>query len=307
MSALAVVALVFSAATTALAEPDVIYPSIPVYRLYNQWTYEHFYTPDLIERNNLVEAGWTYESVGWFMVAGSSENPPAPVYRLYNPYAPGGDHHYTMDQAEYEHLQSVGWIGEGMGWMSDGSQTVPVYREYNPFEFAHNHNYTANAEEHNRLVSLGWNDEGIGWYGSATPSTYWGESYSKISSIEIVNAPTTLPAGSQIRETMLQCTTPGVKLASYQLDDSGGQPVSMNNPPAKSYYYGMTLPEAGTELNMLVVISLPSGSVPDTNFTLTINGHEVDCGMGMMQYIDEPGVPNNTVLLLYTDYVITTV
>lgn len=36
------------------------------------------------------------------------------VCRLYNPYVPGGDHHYTTDEHEYEVLQEEGWIGEGV-------------------------------------------------------------------------------------------------------------------------------------------------------------------------------------------------
>ena len=133
---------------------------VPMYRLYNRWSYEHFYTSDIEERDNLVAVGWKNEGVGWW-----APHEGDPVYRLYNPWAPGGDHHYTMDLEEYEYLCSVGWSGEGVGWFSDPAQTVPVYREYNPWEFAHNHNYTADKTEHDFLITVGWNDEGIGWYG----------------------------------------------------------------------------------------------------------------------------------------------
>ena len=133
---------------------------IPMYRLYNRWSYEHFYTGDEAERDRLVSVGWTYEGIGWMAPAAGD-----PVYRLYNQYAPGGDHHYTMDADEYYYLCSVGWSGEGVGWYSDPDQAVPVYREYNPWEYAHNHNYTADYFEHEMLLGVGWNDEGIGWYG----------------------------------------------------------------------------------------------------------------------------------------------
>ena len=133
---------------------------IPMYRLYNRWSYEHFYTGDEAERDKLVSVGWTYEGIGWYAPAAGD-----PVYRLYNRWAPGGDHHYTMDRSEYDHLCSVGWSGEGVGWYSDPDRAVPVYREYNPYEYAHNHNYTANRAEHDNLVSVGWKNEGIGWYG----------------------------------------------------------------------------------------------------------------------------------------------
>ena len=143
----------------AVFEPEAP-ASIPMYRLYNRWSYEHFYTGDEAERDRLVTAGWTYEGIGWYAPVEGD-----PVYRLYNSYAPGGDHHYTMDRAEYDFLCSVGWTGEGVGWYSDPAQTVPVYREYNPYEQAHNHNYTPDRAEHDHLISVGWRDEGIGWYG----------------------------------------------------------------------------------------------------------------------------------------------
>ena len=132
-----------------------------MYRLYNQWTYEHFYTESETERDNLKKVGWTYEGVGWYAPATGD-----PVYRLYNPWAPGGDHHYTTSWNEYMTCINAGWRGEGIGWYSSTGQYVPIYREYNPYESAHNHNYTADLSEHNHLVSLGWQDEGVGWYGS---------------------------------------------------------------------------------------------------------------------------------------------
>ena len=139
---------------------------VPMYRLYNKWTGEHFYTADPIEREDLRSVGWTYEGVGWCAPKSGYS-----VYRLYNPWAPGGDHHYTMDQNEYNNLIKVGWKGEGVAWYSpdpdkqiQGFYPLPVYREYNPYEFAHNHNYTEDVDEHNNLINVGWLDEGIGWY-----------------------------------------------------------------------------------------------------------------------------------------------
>ena len=134
----------------------------PMYRLYNQWTYEHFYTASVTERDNLMKAGWTYEDIGWW--APSSGDP---VYRLYNPWAPGGDHHYTTSWNEYMTCINAGWRGEGVGWYSEPDKIEPIYREYNPYETAHNHNYTGNRSEHDYLISVGWRDEGIGWYGTA--------------------------------------------------------------------------------------------------------------------------------------------
>ena len=134
----------------------------PMYRMYNKWTYEHFYTESATERDNLKKAGWTYEGVGWYAPSWGD-----PVYRLYNPWAPGGDHHYTTSWDEYMTCINAGWRGEGVGWYSDTNQITPIYREYNPYELAHNHNYTADLSEHQYLISIGWQNEGIAWYGTA--------------------------------------------------------------------------------------------------------------------------------------------
>lgn len=65
----------------------------------------YFYTADVCERNGLEEQGWKYEGEGWQAPAASQ----TPVYRLYNPYASSGDHHYTMDAAERDALVAAGW------------------------------------------------------------------------------------------------------------------------------------------------------------------------------------------------------
>ncbi|MCR4949998.1 MAG: hypothetical protein K6A40_01605 [Solobacterium sp.] len=132
---------------------------VPMYRLYNPNSGEHFYTAKAAEKNALVTYGWKYEGIGWYAPKTSSE----PVYRLYN--GNSGDHHYTMKKAEKDALVSYGWKYEGIGWYSDPAKGVPLYREYNPNMPACNHNYTRKKAEHDYLVDHGWKDEGIGWYG----------------------------------------------------------------------------------------------------------------------------------------------
>ena len=139
---------------------DIAASAIPMHRLYNPWSGEHFYTASESERDTLLSAGWTYEGVGWYAPLDG-----APVYRLYNPWAPAGDHHYTMSESEYEQLQKAGWVGEGVCWFSDLQERTPVWREYNPWQQANNHNYTASRDEHDLLVGIGWTDEAVGWYG----------------------------------------------------------------------------------------------------------------------------------------------
>lgn len=83
-----------------------------------------------------------------------------PMYRLYNPNS--GEHFYTANAKERDHLVKVGWKDEGIGWYAPALSTSPVYRLYNAN--AGDHHYTASAEEAANLVNAGWSNEGIGWY-----------------------------------------------------------------------------------------------------------------------------------------------
>ena len=130
-----------------------------MYRLYNPYSGEHFYTASAYERDVLVGLGWHGEGVGWIAPDVSE----VPVYRLYNQYA--GDHHYTVSAFERDELVKKGWSDEGIGWHSASENGVPVYRQYNPYASAGTHNYTTSKYEAMALVELGWLYEGIGWYG----------------------------------------------------------------------------------------------------------------------------------------------
>ena len=133
--------------------------TLAMYRLYNRYSGEHFYTSSSDERDGLIILGWDDEGVGWYAPASSS----TPVYRVYNPYS--GDHHYTTDAIERDNLVAVGWKDENIGWYSDDAQGQPLYRQFNPYETIGTHNYTVSLAENNALVSLGWRAEGIAWYG----------------------------------------------------------------------------------------------------------------------------------------------
>lgn len=87
------------------------------------------------------------------------------MYRLYNKYVAGGDHHYTTSASERDTLVKLGWIYEGIGWYSaENTGSRALYREYNPYAKTGTHNYTLDKHEHDTLVSLGWHDEGAAWY-----------------------------------------------------------------------------------------------------------------------------------------------
>ena len=131
--------------------------SIPMYRLYNPNTGEHFYTANYSETVSVCEAGWNYEGIAWY----AKPIGDAAVYRLYNAFA--GDHHYTTDASERDYLISVGWHYEGVCWKSGGE--TPLYRAYNPNAISGAHHYTTDAAEISSLCAAGWKNEGIGWYG----------------------------------------------------------------------------------------------------------------------------------------------
>lgn len=95
-----------------------------------------------------------------YVLLGSGE-----MYRVYNPNS--GEHFYTSNKAEKDHLVNVGWKYEGIGWKAPTVSNYPVYRLYNAN--GGEHHYTMNAAEKNNLVKLGWKYEGIGWF-SADPN-----------------------------------------------------------------------------------------------------------------------------------------
>lgn len=89
------------------------------------------------------------------------------MYRMYNPNS--GEHFYTADAGERDHLESVGWTYEMIGWVAPDLSREPVYRLYN--ENAGDHHYTVDKKEHDALVALGWKSENIGWYSAGENGT----------------------------------------------------------------------------------------------------------------------------------------
>ena len=129
-----------------------------MYRLYNPNSGEHFYTGSVVERQNLVDAGWNFEGNGWIAPLEGD-----PVYRLYNPNA--GDHHYTTSVEEKDNLVRAGWNFEGIAWCTAPVNDKPLYRLYNPNAESGAHHYTMDETERDNLKNAGWHYEGIGWYG----------------------------------------------------------------------------------------------------------------------------------------------
>lgn len=83
-----------------------------------------------------------------------------PEYRLYNYNS--GEHFYTADADERNHLVHAGWDYEGFAWMNTGKTNRPVYRLLNPH--SGEHFYTIKKKEKDSLIKSGWEYEGIDSY-----------------------------------------------------------------------------------------------------------------------------------------------
>lgn len=131
-------------------------------RLYNPNTGEHLFSENGNEVQILSANGWSFEQFAW---KGEGD---AQVYRLYNPWGRGGDHHYTTDKAEVEKCIKNGWsLDEGATLTVSSTQKagyLPVYRLYNPYEQDHYHHFTTDRNEANARIADGWRDEGVAWY-----------------------------------------------------------------------------------------------------------------------------------------------
>ncbi len=93
----------------------------PIYRLYNPYNGDHFYTESDEERANLEGVGWKFESIAW---RGTDADEGIEVFRLYNPYMTShgglGNHLWTTSEAERDDLTARGWQQESCPWKALG-------------------------------------------------------------------------------------------------------------------------------------------------------------------------------------------
>lgn len=146
-------------ASKANAEVKTNAPEIPVYRLYNTHSGEHFYSTSDFEKNSLVNSGWNYEGTGW-----QAPTKGQAVYRLYNPNAKGGDHYYTQSNYEAKSLVQKGWKWDNKEqpvFYSGGD--INNYVAYNPNAQSGAHNYTTSVFEQNSLLNEGWKYGKVAW------------------------------------------------------------------------------------------------------------------------------------------------
>ena len=132
-----------------------------LYRLYNPYTHEHFFTAETGENDNLVRLGWKSEGGVGYVYKHAEKGG---VYRLYNPTT--GEHHYTMNEDEVAKCVKAGWKNEGVKWFSAQDKEVTLnklYSMYNPYEKKFYHHYTADAQEIEQMVKAGWRKEEVKW------------------------------------------------------------------------------------------------------------------------------------------------
>ena len=130
---------------------------VPMYRLYNPYTYEHLLTSNEDEKNQLVKVGWSLDGIAW-----NAPSSGLPVYRLYNPYDDW--HTYSLSQEEIDTLVPLGWKVDGVVcYSATQADAIPVYRLFNPYVQTNYHMLTADPAERDLLETAGWILDGVAW------------------------------------------------------------------------------------------------------------------------------------------------
>lgn len=124
--------------------------NIPVYRLFNSFTGEHFFTVNKDEKEGLLAAGYADEGVAFSTPLKSA----TPVYRLFNPVT--GEHAYAVKEAAVSALTSAGFSREGIAWYADDRA---VFLLTDPKAKVHRTHITVSSMEKEALVKAGWTEE----------------------------------------------------------------------------------------------------------------------------------------------------
>ncbi|MDO4537992.1 MAG: hypothetical protein Q4B54_07505 [Coriobacteriales bacterium] len=90
--------------------------SVEVFRAYNPNGGDHHFTTSKGEMDLLVTAGWKNEGVAFYGLGTTKGENNKRIFRLYNPNALTGSHHYTTSEGEKNLLVDVGWNDEGTAW-----------------------------------------------------------------------------------------------------------------------------------------------------------------------------------------------
>lgn len=196
------------ACSIGLAQPALAATKgVNVYRLYNTWSHEHFYTANLDEYKARVADGWNGEGVGFVAPDDGSDQVDGQVYRFFNPN--NKEHLYTKDSAEVERLKAIGWKYEGVAWNSAKSDQTPVYRLFNPYVTEFTHYYTQNTTDRDENVARGMTNEGIHWYAlTVTPEEDLDNALANLKSILASLSATTTPSSTSVSAYESLDTTP---------------------------------------------------------------------------------------------------
>lgn len=196
------------ACSIGLAQPALAATKgVNVYRLYNTWSHEHFYTANLDEYKARVADGWNGEGVGFVAPEDGSDQVDGQVYRFFNPN--NKEHLYTKDSAEVERLKAIGWKYEGVAWNSAKSDQTPVYRLFNPYVTEFTHYYTQSTTDRDENVARGMTNEGIHWYAlTVTPEENLENALANLKSILANLSATTTPGSTSVSAYESLNTTP---------------------------------------------------------------------------------------------------
>ena len=151
-----------------------------VYRAYNKYNGDHYFTSFKSLYDNLVKIGWNAEGSPYKAVAGTTldgaptENAVTEkngayyrkdgnrifgqaIYSVYNRYT--GEHLLTASKTEADSLPN-GWENEGVSFFAPQGATEDVYRSYNPYTRGPAHVYVS-LKEYNDIAKAGWKGEDI--------------------------------------------------------------------------------------------------------------------------------------------------
>jgi Repeat of unknown function (DUF5648)/Clostridium epsilon toxin ETX/Bacillus mosquitocidal toxin MTX2 len=143
--------------------------NLPLFRLFNKNTGDHFYTTSESERQNAIK-NLHYDNEGIACYISPVESSGLiPLYRMYN----GTDHFYTTSTNEYNVAWNQGGYNQdsldliaGYVTANPDSSLSPLYRVYNGID----HFYTCSeAERDDSINNLGYQDEGTACYVIGAP------------------------------------------------------------------------------------------------------------------------------------------
>jgi hypothetical protein len=135
---------------------------IPLWRLYQANSGDHFYTTYAEERDKAIQDfGYVSEGIACHVLP-VGDGAGFPLYRLYNNMS--NDHFYTTSAAEHDKaIQDYGYVSEGVAChvlpVGDDA-SVPLYRLFS--SMSSDHFYTTSAAERDNAVqNCGYVSEGI--------------------------------------------------------------------------------------------------------------------------------------------------